>query len=431
MRRFPSISVLLHAVIGVLTVALVIIFALYAMRALGNEREAERLPAIVDISNDLFAAVQAFRLERGTVTHALDIVGHLDSTDATEIADERAKADKALDSALAKLPPIGLSGSQPLLREISESRNLYVALRGEIGAILDGRKPRSDKFSTDWIVINTRLVRAIENLSSRLDNEFNEVDPFIAKMMDVKRIAGSLRVDTGQDRQLVARALLEGARLSDAQHREFTVVRGRVDGKWEIIKDESRLPSTPAELKAEIARHERTIEDLRRELRRQEERRKRLVAQQQAATAEKFDLDPLRRRLEQTLQETRDLQGQLEQDKQENRVLFTLPRGSNKEGWVAVVESDKITVAPLGRAAKPQVFVTTGVILKTTGADALADWIVRNQLRSAYFLVLIRPNGSRTFDTLEEALRGKSVSFGFDLIDAERSVLHPERGAAP
>jgi hypothetical protein len=125
------------------------------------------------------------------------------------------------------------------------------------------------------------------------------------------------------------------------------------------------------------------------------------------------------------------LQGQLDQEKQENRVLFTLPRGFNKEGWIAVVDSGKITVAPLGRAAKPQVFVSTGILFKKTAADAMIEWIDRDRLRAAYFLVLIRPAGSRTFSELEDALHDKSISFGFDLIDAERTVLHPERGAAP
>ena len=218
------------------------------------------------------------------------------------------------------------------------------------------------------------------------------------------------------------------ARIADVEA-ELIKLRQELARTDELVQQVAS--TSPAELKAEIARHERTIEDQRRELQRQDERQKRLVAQQQATAAEKFDLSPSQQRLEQTLQEARELQGQLDQEKQENRVLFTLPRGSNQKGWVAVVEADKITIAPFGRPAKPQVFVTTGVILKTTAADALADWIVRNQLRSAYFLVLIRPNGSRTFGVLEEALREKSVSFGFDLIDGERSVLHPERGAAP
>jgi signal transduction histidine kinase len=86
-----------------------------------------------------------------------------------------------------------------------------------------------------------------------LDNEFNEGDPFIVKMMELKRVAGSLRVDSGDDRLHVAQALTAGARLSEAQHQEFAVVRGRVDGKWEIIKEETSQPGTPPKLKAAIA----------------------------------------------------------------------------------------------------------------------------------------------------------------------------------
>ena len=193
-----------------------------------------------------------------------------------------------------------------------------------------------------------------------------------------------------------------------------------------MLASTSRLES-----KAETIRRERALADLRREQQRQEERRTRLVAQEQAAAAEKFDLNPLRQRMEQTVRDTREMQGQLNQEKQEDRVLFTLPRGFNKEGWIAVVESGRIMVAPLGRAAKPQVFVSTGTFFKKTAADALIDWVDRDRLRSAYFLVLIRPAGSRTFSELEDAFHDKSISFGFDLIDGERTVLHPERGAAP
>src|SRR5258707_190929 len=136
MKRFPSISVRLQPVIGLMTLTLVIIFAIYAMRALGDEQEAQRIPAIVDISNDLFAATQAFRLERGAVTHALEIAAPGDNSDAAEIAAQRAKGDKALDSALTKLAAIRVSGSQPIIKDINDSRNQLVMLRGEIVAAL-------------------------------------------------------------------------------------------------------------------------------------------------------------------------------------------------------------------------------------------------------------------------------------------------------
>jgi len=254
MKRVPSISALLQAVIGLMTATLVIIFAIHAMRALGDEREAQRIPVIVDISNDLFDAAQAFRFERGAVTHALDIAAPGDDSDAPEIAAQRAKADKALDSALAKLAAIKVSGSQPFIDEINASRKLQVALRLESGVALAQREQQHPAaLGTDWIAVNFRLVRAIDSLSTRLDDEFDGGDPFVVKMMEVKRIAGSLRLDSGQDRLLIAQALTAGTQLSDAQRRQFAVLRGRVDGKWEIIRDETRLPGTPPKLKAAVA----------------------------------------------------------------------------------------------------------------------------------------------------------------------------------
>jgi signal transduction histidine kinase len=252
MRRFLSISALLQAVICLMTVTLVIIFAAYAMRSLGKEREAQRIPAIVDISNELFAAEQAFRLERGAITHALDIAAPGDNSDAAEIAAQRAKGEKILVSALSKLAAIKLGASQPIINEINESHNLYIALRHQTAAVLEGSAPHSAELSASWITANFRLVRALARLSSRLDNEFDEGDPFIAKMMDLKRLAGSLRVDSGDDRLHVAQALTAGVRLSEAEHLQFAVDRGRIDGKWEIIKDEARLPTTPPKLKAAV-----------------------------------------------------------------------------------------------------------------------------------------------------------------------------------
>src|SRR5258706_9591041 len=71
--------------------------------------------------------------------------------------------------------------------------------------------------------------------------------------MELKRIAGSLFWDWGKDRLLIADAITAGTQLSDAQRRQFAVLRGRVDGKWEIIRDETRLPGTPPKLKAAVA----------------------------------------------------------------------------------------------------------------------------------------------------------------------------------
>ena len=253
MRRFFSISALLHAVIGLLTATIVITFAIYGIRALQSLQEARQIPGIVDISNDLFVAEQSFRIERGAVTHALDIEASVSEADVTEITMERTKADTSLDRALAKLAAIELSGSRPIRNEISESRKLFTTLRGETDTALkqpDAR--RSAALSANWIAVGGRLVRAIDSLSGRLDNEFNKADPFVEKMMEFKRIAESMRSDAGKERLLIVQALAAGARLSDMQRQQFTLLRGRIDGAWDLFQAEAHQLTIPSKLKAAI-----------------------------------------------------------------------------------------------------------------------------------------------------------------------------------
>jgi hypothetical protein len=104
-RRFLSIRVLLQAVTGVMTLALVAVLAVYALDALKSQERARRVPAIIDISNDLFVAVQNFRLERGNVYTSLATPGIVAPMTQSAIMAERQRSRSALDSALVQLRP--------------------------------------------------------------------------------------------------------------------------------------------------------------------------------------------------------------------------------------------------------------------------------------------------------------------------------------
>ena len=148
--------------------------------------------------------------------------------------------------------------------------------------------------------------------------------------------------------------------------------------------------------------------------------------------AEQFDLEPLKEELVRTLRAATTLEQQLAEETAENRTIFTLPKGAQKEGWLAVIDSTQITVAPIGRAARPTTFVATGLALfGSSAADNFEKWIDEQRLGSAYFLLLIRPEGYKTFDEVQPFLETKRISHGFDLIGDDQVIFHPERGAAP
>src|ERR1700704_2618819 len=101
-KRHLSISLLLQAVTVLMTLVLVTICAVYAMGASESREQARRVPILVDISSDLFTAIQNIRLERGTVNTALRTSTVIDPGSQSEIVKLRIASAKALNSALTK-----------------------------------------------------------------------------------------------------------------------------------------------------------------------------------------------------------------------------------------------------------------------------------------------------------------------------------------
>jgi len=244
---------LLQAVTVLLTAVLVTICAVYAMNALEKREQARRVPILVNISSDLFTAIQNFRLERGNVNTALRVSTAVDADSQSQIAKLRVGSAKALDTALTKLRALNVDDAGPAIEAIGESRNALVQRRQEIDdALQQPKEQRAERIGANWVAAIDNLVHGIDNLSSVLETELSREDTFIADMIQLKQIAWSVRSDTGDDRLLVSEARVSGKRLTDEQREQFAVLTGRIDGAWKLVQDETRLKSTPPKLKAAI-----------------------------------------------------------------------------------------------------------------------------------------------------------------------------------
>lgn len=190
--------------------------------------------------------------------------------------------------------------------------------------------------------------------------------------------------------------------------------------------------ATPEEVTDAIAASQRDIARIKASLQESRERADQLSENARAAEVENFDLRDEREELEQLRREIAGIEQQLESEKRSDRPVFTLPRGLDKQGWLAVLDGDAIQLGPLARSAQPTIFQSTpGLIRTSSAADALMEWIGEQDLRSLYLFVLIRPQGIAAFETLQAKLERQNIAFGFDLIEQDQEILHPERGAAP
>jgi signal transduction histidine kinase len=253
MRRLLSISLLLPAVTGLMTVALVTVFAIYAALALESREAARRVPLMVDISYDLFAAVQTLRTERGTVNTALATQAPADAELQSDITELRVRSAQALQSALRKLDAIRVPGIAPAIEDLRKSGDAIAALRPEIdGALQRPIGERPAQLGPNWIASNGKVVFAIDHLSHVLESELSERDSFIAEMIRAKQIIWSLRSYSGDDRLLVREAMVRGTPLSDTDKRQFAFQAGRIEGAWNQILDQAKLDATPQRLKDAI-----------------------------------------------------------------------------------------------------------------------------------------------------------------------------------
>ena len=168
--------------------------------------------------------------------------------------------------------------------------------------------------------------------------------------------------------------------------------------------------TSPAELRNEIAQRESAIAELEVVRARLERQRTGWKAREKEERAEGFELEPVREQQARLEREAAELEQQRKAERAENRTVFSLPRGFQKEGWLVVIGAKQIDVAPLGRSARPVAFVGKGLpLFGTSAAGAFEKWIDDQGLRSAYFLLLVRPEAARTFDEVEELLTKKSV----------------------
>jgi signal transduction histidine kinase len=253
MKRFVSIRVLLQAVTGLMTLALVAVLSLYAMSALESQEQARRVTAIIDISNDLYVAVQNLRTERGDVYTSLTSSGVAQSTTQSEIATFRTRSGQALDSVLKKLATVKPKEAGPAIGEIAVKRAAFAKIRVEIdAALLVPLAERPAGLTAKWVKTYNELSEAVGRLALRMENELTQSDPFVANMVRIKQVAWTVREDSGRDRFRIAEVITSGQRLSDEQRQQFAVMKGRIDGGWKLLQDETELDTTPAALRDAI-----------------------------------------------------------------------------------------------------------------------------------------------------------------------------------
>ena len=252
LKRAISIRVLLPAVTGLMTLVIVTMLGIYALHAIEERNKAAEIPRVIDISYDLFAAIQNFRLERGAVNRVLLRPDDTDGQDQ-QLELFRAESKRGLDAALTKLEQ-GFTGALSReLESVERDRARVLELRETIDSSL--KKPkneRSPELSGLWVGAVSRLVQSIDQLSNRLERDLSRRDPFVAEMIRIKQLVWPVRSDLGNDRLFIGDIMRAGKPPSQAQLLALERVAGRMESIWGLLQEEATRTATPAQLREAI-----------------------------------------------------------------------------------------------------------------------------------------------------------------------------------
>ena len=255
MNRLFSISVIFQSITAVMAVILVAVCGLGAQAAFERRQTDERLLRIVDVSRDLFGAMQEIRLERGGLDGALASAVVYPPQLTPAMAAARAQTNRSLDAVFAKLASDPSPETRSQLAQIRAQRAIYDALHAKTTAELRlPRDRRTPGLGQRWIAVDNAMVAATGGLAHRLAAEVSADDPIVSEMMKMKQLVWWSRDAAGANDALLSRALGVGGKLSAADEIALASQAGRSDEAWTVVRDEARMPTIPDSLKAAVAR---------------------------------------------------------------------------------------------------------------------------------------------------------------------------------
>jgi signal transduction histidine kinase len=259
MKRFQSIGVLLSVITGLLVVLLIYVFAYTAKQAYDRREHAVQLLKTVDVLGNVFAALEALRIEQGEVSTALtepmpanaetrDRIERFHRTSLAALEKTRSSANVEADGSIPNLPKILKAGELYRTRYAEALANVTRPVADRPAGLRDAWYDTMNKLAA---VINTRTrVRSMY---------IADASAFNNEMTKIIRMAWSMREILGRDRRQLAEAIIARQKMTSEQLQTFAEQEGNLNYPWTVLaSDKTDLPTFPVELKRAVDNVDKT-----------------------------------------------------------------------------------------------------------------------------------------------------------------------------
>ena len=247
MKRLQNIPVgyLLNGIVGALFLMVMGFVAASVVASYSAKQQADNALAATRVTRDVFEALQATRLERGTTRGALGADDAASDGVTASIAKKRGQSAPAYDRLFETCAVLDCSRRVPIADLHTAVDRLNEVRRTVDTALKSPLTARPADLREGWTDTVTNVITMLELMSSDLGTQVRMTDPLIAEQIEIKDLGYTVRAAAGNERNLMVDVIQNGA-LPSAMIARLHAERGQIDAAWPLLNDIIARPGVPA-----------------------------------------------------------------------------------------------------------------------------------------------------------------------------------------
>lgn len=247
MKRLQNIPVgyLLNGIVGALFLMVMGFVAAGVIASYSAKQQADKALTATRVTRDVFEALQATRLERGTTRGALGADDAAPDSVTASIAKKRIQSAPAYDRLFETCVVLACS-HRIAIADLRAAVDRLNAVRAQVDtALMSPLTARPASLRDGWTDTVTHVITMLEVMSSDLGTQVRMTDPLIAEQIEIKDLGYTVRAAAGNERNLMV-DVIQDAALPPAMIAKLSAQRGQIDAAWPLLNDIIARPGEPA-----------------------------------------------------------------------------------------------------------------------------------------------------------------------------------------
>lgn len=250
-----SIRFILGLIVGLLGLLLIGASVVGVLGAVERNQAAQRVESLAGTSQQLFATLLGFRLERGTTNPALIAEAPADASGQARVATNREVSEKAYKLVKDRLAGASDPKSAALLARITAAHDALMPLRAKADtAIQQPKAARDASVAPDYGKAAQAYLDAIIGVTAELENSLKLVDPVVDHLLFAKQSAWAARNYGGLVAVRIEAAIAAGKPWGPAEIVGAAEDTGRAAQAWTQVLDVAARADAPPAIAEAVAR---------------------------------------------------------------------------------------------------------------------------------------------------------------------------------